>query len=87
MGCAIRLVMQKYYLQRVLKNFYGNNIPTCFLWYSSHKVGGGSMALTVGSGLQNQTGLQLRYITHFVKMAMIIIVISSRIPLRCPFVK
>lgn len=48
---------------------------------------GSSMASTVGSGLQNQAGLQLCYITHFVKMAMIIIVISSRIPLRCPFVK
>lgn len=45
MGCTIRLVMQKYYLQRVLKNFYGNNIPTCFLWYSSHKVGFGTMGI------------------------------------------
>lgn len=51
------------------------------------RLGLAPWASTVGSGLQNQAGLQLRYITHFVKMAMIIIVISSRTPLRCPFVK
>lgn len=42
---------------------------------------------TVGLGLLTPAGVLLRYITHFAKMAMMIITISSRIPLRCPFVK